>query len=294
MAYTFQIREDTVFHGGRPVTADDVLWSFERPTLYGTGPSKLKRYDVGETLLLAHNDDYYLGLPKLAEVEMILSGGTGMLMYENNEIHITRVGLADLDRLLDTNNALNAELRRVSRQFSIQYIGLNVNEPPLDGPKVRQALNLAIDKQEIATIVLGDQVVPATGILRPGFPRHDPDLKDYAFDPKRAQQLLAESKYGEDPENVPPIIMTSSGSFGAEVDLDVVMSMWKKNLGLQVVFQRTKFTIFLRNLHKNRYQMFGAGWIVDYPDPENFFDMLFFSVSSNNHINYDSPEVDLF
>ena len=118
-------------------------------------------------------------------------------------------------------------------------------------------------------------MIPATGIQPPGFPGHDPDLKGYAFDPKRAQQLFAESKYGADPENAPPIIMTSSGSFGAAVGLDMVMSMWKKNLGLQVDFQRTESPIFLRDLHKNRYQMFETGWIADYPDPENFLDMLF-------------------
>ncbi len=95
--------------------------------------------------------------------------------------------------MLDTNNTLNADLKRAPPSFSVQYIGMNVNEPPLDDPKVRQALNLAIDKQEIATIVVGDQVVPAKGILPPGFPGFDPGLTGYGFDPERARQLLAES-----------------------------------------------------------------------------------------------------
>ncbi|MCH7713457.1 MAG: peptide ABC transporter substrate-binding protein, partial [Chloroflexi bacterium] len=203
-------------------------------------------------------------------------------------------GLADLDRLLDTNNPLNADLKRSPPSFSIQYIGMNVNEPPLDDIKVRQALNLAIDKQEIATIVLGGQVVPAKGILPPGFPAYDPNLIGYEFDPERARRLLAESKYGSDLENIPPIVMTSSGSFGAAVtlDMEVVLQMWEKNLGLRVDFQRTEFATFLRDLHKRRFQMFVIGWIADYPDPENFLDILFQSESSNNHTNYDSPQVD--
>ena len=265
---------------------------FRQPN--GTGPFKLERYDVGETLLLARNEKYHLGPPKLDKVEMILSGGTAMLMYENDEIHLAGVGLADLDRLLDTNNPLNADLKRAPPSFSVQYIGMNVNEPPLDDPKVRQALNLAIDKQEIATIVLGDQVVPAKGILPPGFPGFDPSLTGYEFDPERARQLLAESKYGGDMENFPPIVMTSSGSFGAAVtlDMEVVLQMWEKNLGLRVDFQRTEFATFLKDLHKRRFQMFDIGWIADYPDPENFLDILFQSESSNNHTNYNSPRVD--
>ena len=78
----------------------------------GTGPFKLAQYDVGEMMLLTRNENYHLGPAHLAEVEMILSGGTSMLMYENDEIHISGVALADLDRLLDPGNSLNAELRQ--------------------------------------------------------------------------------------------------------------------------------------------------------------------------------------
>ncbi|MCH8799471.1 MAG: peptide ABC transporter substrate-binding protein, partial [Chloroflexi bacterium] len=265
---------------------------FRQPN--GTGPFKMTEYKVGETLILSRNDGYHLGPPKLAVVEFILSGGTSMLMYENDEIDIAGVGLADLDRLLEPTNSLNAELKRAAPSFSIQYIGLNVNEPPLDDRKVRQALNLAIDKQEIATIVLGDQVVPATGILPPGFPGFSESVSGFGFDPVRAKQLLLESKYGDDLENMPPITITTPGSFGANVSLDmeVVLAMWEKNLGIKTEFQQTEFATFLKDLNKRRFQMFDIGWIADYPDPENFLDILFYSDSSNNHTNYSNPEVD--
>ena len=146
------------------IEANPKSW-FREPN--GTGPFKMSEYKVGETLILSRHDGYHLGAAKLAEVEMILSGGTSMLMYENDEIDIAGVGLSDLDRLLDPTHSLNSELLQASPSFSVQYIGLNVDEPPLDDLNVRKALNLAIDKREIATIVLGDQVVPATGILPP-------------------------------------------------------------------------------------------------------------------------------
>ena len=245
-------------------------------------------------MVLSRNAKYHLGAPFLDEVEMILSGGTSMLMYENDEIHVAGIGLADLDRILDPGNSLNSELLQAPPTFSVQYIGLNVNEPPLDDVKVRQALNYAIDKQNLATSVLADQVVPANGILPPGFPGFNTELRGYEFDPVRARQLLAESKYGDDLDNMPPITMTTSGSFGASVSLDmeVVLQMWKKNLGIEAEFQQTEFATFLRDLHKRRFQMFDVGWIADYPDPENFLDILFHSDSSNNHTNYSNPQVD--
>ena len=273
------------------IEANPKNW-FRKPN--GTGPFKMTEYKVGETLILSRHDAYHLGSAKVAEVEMILSGGTSMLMYENDEIDISGVGLADLDRLLEPSHSLNAELTRAAPSFSVQYIGLNVNEPPLDDVKVRQALNLAIDKREIATIVLGDQVVPAKGILPPGFPGFSESVSGYKFDPIKAKQLLLESKYGNDLDNLPPITITTPGSFGANVSLDmeVVLAMWEKNLGITTEFQQTEFATFLKDLNKRRFQMFDIGWIADYPDPENFLDILFYSDSSNNHTNYNNPEVD--
>ena len=260
----------------------------------GTGPFRLTEYRVGETLKLGRNESYHLGAPKLEEVELILSGGTQLLMYENDEIHIAGVSLADLDRLSDPDNELYPDLRTAPPNFSVNYIGLNVNEPPLDDVKVRQALNFAIDKQEIASIVLGDLVVPADGILPPNFPGYDESVSGYQFDPLRAKQLLEESKYGDDLANIPPITITTPGSFGANVSLDmeVVLQMWERNLGITAEFQQTEFATFLKDLHKGRFQMFDIGWIADYPDPENFLDILFHSDSSNNHTHYSNPEVD--
>jgi len=273
------------------VEANPRRW-FRQPN--GTGPFRLSSYQIGESMVLSRNEYYHLGPPKLEEVEMILSGGTSMLMYENDEIHLAGVGLADLDRLLDPSNKLHPELIQAPPSFSVQYIGFNVAEPPFDDPKFRQALNLAIDKREIASVVLGDQVIPAKGILPPGFPGFSPDVRGYDFDPVRARQLLAESKYGDDLANLPPITLTTAGSFGAVISLDmeVVLQMWEKNLGVRVEIQQTEFATFLKDLNKRRFQMFDIGWIADYPDPENFLDILFYSDSHNNHTNYSNPEVD--
>ena len=273
------------------VEANPRNW-FREPN--GTGPFRLTEYRVGETLRMGRNDSYHLGAPKLQEVEFILSGGTQLLMYENNEIHIAGVSLADLDRLNDPDNELYPDLRTAPPNFSVNYIGLNVNEPPLDDVKVRQALNYAIDKREIASIVLGDLVVPADGILPPNFPGYHEGVNGYEFDPLRAKQLLEESKYGDDLGNIPPITITTPGSFGANVSLDmeVVLQMWERNLGITAEFQQTEFATFLKDLHKGRFQMFDIGWIADYPDPENFLDLLFHSDSSNNHTHYSNPEVD--
>lgn len=260
----------------------------------GTGPFTLQDYVPGEYLTLTKYPDYHLGPPHLDRVEMILSGGTSMLMYENDEIDIAGVGMADIDRLEDPNEPLSSDLKKAPPSFSTNYIGMNTSEPPFDDVKVRQALNYAINKQEIATLVLADLVTPAKGILPPGFPAYNGELKGYHFDPEKAQLLLEESRYGADMENFPPIVLTVSGGFGASVglDLEVILESWRQVLGIEVEIQQTEFATYLQDLHKNRFQMFEIGWIADYPDPENFLDLLFYSESSNNHTRFNDTLVD--
>ena len=263
----------------------------------GTGPFKLAEYVPGERLTLTRNENYALGPPFLESVRFLLSGGTGMLMYENDEIHITGVGVADLDRVLDPTNSLNAELHKAPPSFSTDYIGMNVGQPPFkDDPKLRQALNYAIDKQVIAKDVLAGLVVPAVGILPPEFPGYNAALEGYQYDPVKASQLLKESKYGADLEMgiAQTIILTTAGSFGSSVglDLEVILEMWRLNLGIEVQVLQTEFATYLQDLNKRRFEMFQIGWIADYPDPENFLDILFHSESTNNHTAYSNPEVD--
>ena len=260
----------------------------------GTGPFKLAEYQVGELLRLARNENYHLGPPNIDEVEFLLAGGNSMLMYENDEIHVTGVGLADLERVLDPNEPLNAEIITAPTLFSVGYIGMNVNEPPFDDALFRKALNLAIDRDTIASVVLEGSNIPAKTIIPPGFPSHSPNVIGYRYDPVKAHELITQSKYGNDLENLPRITLSISGSFGANVPLalEVILQSWKDNLGVEVEIQQTEWATFLQDLHNRRYQMFQLGWAADYADPENFLDILFHSQSENNHTNYSNPEVD--
>ena len=71
------------------------------------------------------------------------------------------------------------------------------------------------------------------------------------------------------------------------------MAMWRENLGIEVEVLQTEWATFLQDLRQKRFHMFGGLlWIADYPDPENFLDMLFHSESSDNHMGYVNPELD--
>ena len=287
-----QLTYPTAFVLDRDNVEGNPSWFFE-PN--GTGPFKLDEYVPGEVLRLKRNEAYHLGPAKLEEVRFILSGGDAMLMFENDEIHVTGVPIISLEGILDESNPLSREILQAPPSFDVTYIGMNTGEPPFDDRKVRQALNYAVDKKTLAHVLLDDLVAPARGILPPGFPGYNPEVKGYEYDPEKARQLLKESKYGDNPKDFPRIVLTLPGSFGASVSptIEAIIQMWRENLGIEMEILQTEWAIFLQDLHRGRFQMFGGlAWIADYPDPQNFLDVLFHSESSDNQSRYSNQEVD--
>ena len=257
----------------------------------GTGPFRMTEYRVGELIVLERNEHYYRGPALLDRVELILSGGSAMAMYENGEIDITGVGLSELDRVSNPLEPLNAEVVVAPPGFDLAYIGFNLSEPPFDDANFRRALAHAIDKETIASRVLLELVVPATGILPPDFPGYNPAVQAPGFDPAKAQELMAQSKYAG---GAPRIIVTIPGTGGsAGLDLEAILNMWEETLGLKVELQQVETATYWEDLNDGRLQAFaGLGWQADYPDPQNFLDILFHSESQLNQSGYSNPEVD--
>ena len=259
----------------------------------GTGPFRLKEYRIGERIVLERFENYTRGQPGVSTILMNLAGGQNMAMYENDEIDFTGVGLYDLERVLDPSEPLNRELVVAPPDFSISYIGFNAQMAPFDDANFRKALNHAIDKELIATEVLSQLLTPAYGILPPGFPGYNPELQGLTFDPELAKQLLAESDYA-DPATRPRIVVTVPGRGGTiGLDLEVILQMWQQVLGVEVEIQQVEWATYLEDLNKQKYQAYaGLGWSADYPDPQDFLDILFHTESGLNHGAFSDLEID--
>ena len=263
----------------------------------GTGPFKLKEWRKSERIVLARNDNFYRSKARLDEVTFDLtigSAATAMTLYENGEVDMMGVPLSEIDRVLDETNPLNKEMRR-EKTLSIGYIGFNVKVPPFDDPKVRQAFAHAVDKDKLISVVLKGVARKADGIVPPDMPGYNnTQLKPLGFDVQRAKQLISESKY-RDASALPQITMRIPGE-GANSPrtITAIAEMLKQNLGVTVNIQQTEWATFLYDLslRPDSFQMFSLGWIADYPDPENFLDILFHSESLDNHSGYSNPELD--
>ncbi len=250
----------------------------------GTGPFKLREH-TKQQIVLERNERYYRDVPALQQVVFSLSGGSPMSMYENGELDIVGVGTADIERVSDPDNPLHIELTIVP-QLDVQYLGFDVTRPPFDDARVRQAFSLAIDRQKITEVVWKGMAVPAEGILPPGMPDYTRDTSLLDFDPARAQRLLADSRYKEAGQ-LPPITLTTGGQSGqASPTVEAIVAMLRDNLGVEVSVEQTE------DVFAARPQLFLMGWIADYPDPEDFLDLLFHSRSGLNRSGYANSRVD--
>jgi len=257
----------------------------------GTGPYRLAEWRLGERIVLRANENYHLGAPAVREVLYELSGGSALTRFENGELDVAPISINDIERARDPNNPLNQRYE-VFPQFTISYIAFNTNVPPFDDPNVRRALALSIDRARIAEVTFNNMLTPATGILMPQMPGYTEGDKTYPFDPAAAREALAASSYGG-PEGLPPIVMTEVGG-GAEarIDTQAFVEQWRTELGIEVQIQQTDFATFLADQDQGRLQMFNAGWIMDYPDPEDILDLKFHSGSTLNDVGYSNPQVD--
>ncbi len=255
----------------------------------GTGPFRLKVWRPLEEIILIPNDRYHLGAPKLDEIEFSLGGGSLLTRFENDEIHVAGVPGIELAGVLSGESPL-AEFYRPSPQLAVFYIAMNVNEAPFDDPLVRQAFALASNREVINEVLFYGALVVADGILPPTLPGYGTTATSYPYDPDRAAELLARSRYAD---NMPRIVLTYSGTAANSPDtLQALQQQWEDALGVTIELEAIERSAYLRALRRGTLQMYSAGWIADYPDPENFVGKLFSSKSRLNYTGYASERLD--
>lgn len=268
------------------LTRDPVNWT-RNPN--GTGPFRLRTFNPLEEIVLARNDRYHLDPPKLDAVVFNLSGGSLSTRYENDEIHVALVPTLELDSYREGKSRYANEYR-VAKEMSLSYIAFNVNMPPFDDPLVRQALALAVDRNAINEVLYYNRFRVADGILPPEMPGYNEEISSYPYDPQRAADLIAKSKYAG---NMPRITLNFPGSAASAGGfLEVFQQQWSENLGLDVELEAVEWSTFLRELRRKTFQVASLGWIADYPDPENFLHKLFSSGSTQNELGYSNSKVD--
>jgi oligopeptide transport system substrate-binding protein len=256
----------------------------------GTGPYRLIEWTSNTRIVYQANQDFYLGAPSIQYVIINLYAGDPQRLYEAGDVDIT--GAYSIERFLDPTEPLHNELL-TGVGLCTGYVFFDTTRPPFDDVNVRKAFSMAFNRQQYIDVVMGGHALPAIGPYPPGLPGFSYELQGLPYDPAQARELLKQSKYGG-AQGLPPIVYTASG-IGSSVSSDVaaLAEMWQKNLGVTITVENIEPDYFYDQIYSgNHGQLFDGGWCADYPDPENFADVLFHSGSKQNSGRYSNPALD--
>jgi oligopeptide transport system substrate-binding protein len=264
------------------------LW-WQKPI--GTGPFQLKQWQTDQLLVLTRNNSFYGDRARVNEVDFRLLGGDPMPLYQLGQIDVADVAPVYVGLVTDPNNAISKELH-ITLRMSFSYIAFNTSAPPFEDVNVRQAFCYAFDKSRAMKLATNGVATPAAGILPSNMPGYNSNLQGLNFDAAKARQLLAASKYA-DLSKFPPTVITVDG-YGGNISgvIGGLISDWKTNLGVQVTVRQLDPSVFSYSINQEKDQMFSTAWIADYPDPQDFLDVLFHTGSGSNSGGYSNPQAD--
>lgn len=213
--------------------------------------------------------------------------------FRTGELHITeQVPARQIEALSD---ALRAQLR-VADYLGVYYYGFNLTRPPFAGqPKLRQALNLAVDRDIITRKVLGSGEKPAYSWLPPGISGTEGQTPDWARWTREqrlaeARRLYAEAGYGlQRPLRIE--LRYNTHEYHQKI-ATVVAAMWKQFLGVETTLYNEETKVFLQHRRERKLtQVFRGSWIADYNDASSFLDLLL-STNPRNDTGYASAQYD--
>lgn len=260
-----------------------------------SGPYQLDFWRLNDRVRLRKNPQYWDAAHTALEVVDLLTianPATAFNLYET--------GGADViwDRSLVPAELLDLlRARPDCHRFdflAVYFIRCNVTRPPLDDPRVRRALSLAIDRRRIVERITRGGELPASGLVPPGTANHQP-VDAARFDLDAARRLLAEAGHpgGVGLRPLRYLYWTAGGGTGQEHAKIAVelQAMWEQGLGLRVELDNREKRVFIAAQRRLDYDLSQSSWVGDYNDPNTFLD-LFLSHNGNNRTGWADPAYD--
>jgi ABC-type transport system substrate-binding protein len=261
--------------------------------MIGTGPFIVSRVDNDQQVTLKANPNYYEGPPKIAGIErpIVKDAATRLAMFKSGDVDLVQLQRQDALNL-KTDPQLSPQLKYFERP-AIWYLAMNTRlTPAFKDVRVRRAVAMAINKDNIINVVLDGINPKADGILPPKVFGHRDKPNGIPYDPKAAQALLAQAGYPGG-QGFPKVTMFYRESYpDIRIVAQAIGQDLANNLGIQVGFQQLEWGHYLDLDNKNQLPFFHMRWAADYLDAQNFLSTLLASYGPENHTQYSNPKFD--
>jgi ABC-type transport system substrate-binding protein len=238
----------------------------------GTGAYRLAEWTLGQRVVFERNEDYWReGLPKLDQItfEIGQEPNVALLRLQRGEVDILGDPIPPAQFLQVRDDPEWGDNIVEGGQLHTGYVTMNVNVEPFDDPKVRQAVNMAINKDRIVQII-NNRGVPANQPLPPSMPGYADDYEGYAYDPEGAKALLEDSGHAEGFETE---LFVNNTDPNPRIAQAIQQDLAQIGINAQIQSLAQANVIAAGGEPEGAAMIWsgGMGWIADFPDPSNFY-----------------------
>jgi oligopeptide transport system substrate-binding protein len=266
----------------------DSRWT-QPENFVGNGPFKMKSWHPNDVIEVIRNPLYWDSANvKLNGINFysIENLNTQERAFQAGQLHKT--DQMPLDKVPYYRRA-HPELLRIDPYEGVYFYRINIARKPLDNPKVRLALSLAVDRDAIVKNILREDQKPATGYTPPGMGEYQP-LHKTTYDPARARELLAEAGYPNG-KGFPKFTIHFNTLESHRAIAEAIQQMWKEELNIEVALENQEWKVYLDTQNNKNYDLSRSAWIGDFMDPVTFLSM-WTSGNGNNNTNWGNPKFD--
>lgn len=214
-------------------------------TPIGSGPYKFVSRTTGSSIVLEANEDYYRGAPAIKNItfEVIPDTATMAIALQTGEVSYAEIDASVLPQL-EANPAIAISEVPTS---SFSYISMNVEKEPFNNVLVRQAVNYAINRENLVAVCYEGKADANSSICAPHRFGYSEDLMQYTYDPEKAKELLAEAGI-ETPYNLGSILVAEQYS-----NMATVIQNDLKAVGLEMEIDVREFNSYIGELTSGNY-----------------------------------------
>lgn len=255
----------------------------------GNGPFRLTEWTTNQIIKVAKSPTYWdAARVRLNEIHFfpIENVRTEETAFLAGRLHVTSTVSPDRIPIFREQNA---DQLRVDPYLGLYFFRLNVTRPPFNDPRVREALNLAVDRRLIVERVAQGGQAPASGIVPPGMESY-PASQQVQFNPQRARQLLAEAGFPGGRGFPRKEILINTNEAHRKI-AEAIQAMWRQHLGIDVGIYNQEWKVYLDSQSSLNFDLSRSGWIADYVYPMTFLE-IFTTGNGNNDTGWSNARYD--